>query len=191
MDPHIQSLKVKNIADEGNSKVLKASTAAICDDIEIRVIDYFHTFGAFIDRDYHSKLGMRRSLEQSRDNFGHYVLDPAQSTMDGQLPQKLTQNIQLLIEVRTKVKLDAVDRDGRGLIETKLEKEDEEREEVHYMMVENVMEEYDLGWKILLKPFMNMLKLSSQVRAALLMHTLKDGWVITDFDGCLNGNPRD
>lgn len=92
--------------------------------------------------------------------------------------------------MKTRLKLDVIDRDGRGLIETKLNGEDKEsREEVHYMLVENVMEEYDLGWRLLLKPFKNLLIKNNQLRASLLMHTLKDGWVITDFDGCLNGNP--
>lgn len=57
------------------------------------------------------------------------------------------------------------------------------------MLVENVMEEYYLDWRIIFKPFMNILKMNKQVQASLMMHALKDGWVITDFDGCLNGNP--
>ena len=45
--------------------------------------------------------------------------------MDEQdLPDKLTQNIQLLIEVRTKLKLNVIDREGRGMIETKLHGDD-------------------------------------------------------------------
>ena len=106
-----------------------------------------------------------------------------------ELPSKLTQNIQLLIEVRTKLKLDAVDLDGRGLIETKLNEEGENSEEVHYMLVENVMEEYKFGWRLFLKPLLNLLKLNKQFQACLLLHMLRDGWVITDFDGCLSGNP--
>lgn len=62
--------------------------------------------------------------------------------------------------MRTKLKLDVVDRDGRGLLETKLGDFAGEKEEVHYMLVENVMEEYEVSWKLLLKPFMNMLKLN-------------------------------
>lgn len=62
--------------------------------------------------------------------------------------------------MRTKLKLDVVDRDGRGLLETKLGDLAGENEEVHYMLVENVMEEYDLSWKLLMKPFMNLLKLN-------------------------------
>ena len=55
------------------------------------------------------------------------------------------------------------------------------------MLVENVVEEYELGWKLLLKPFKNLATM--QMRANLLMEALKDGWVVVDFDGCLNGNP--
>ena len=57
------------------------------------------------------------------------------------------------------------------------------------MLVENVIEEYNFDWRIFFKPFMNLLMLNNQFRSCFLMHTLKDGWVITDFDGCLNGNP--
>lgn len=103
----------------------------------------------------------------------------------------LTQNIQLLLEVRTKLKLDVVDREGRGLLETKLGDLAQEKEEVHYMLVENVMEEYHFSWRMLTKPFLNLLKLNKQLHLALILHSLKDGWVITDFDGCLNGNHRD
>ena len=89
------------------------------------------------------------------------------------------------------MKLDVVDLDGRGLLETKLGDFADDQEEVHYMLVENVMEEYEVSWKLLLKPFMNLLKMNKQLHICMLLHQLKDGWVITDFDGCLNGNPRD
>ena len=107
------------------------------------------------------------------------------------MPEKLTQNIQLLLEVHTKLKLDVVDRDGKGLLHTKLGDLAGENEEVHYMLVENVLEEYEVSWKLLLKPFMNLLKLNKQMHICMLLHSLKEGWVITDFDGCLNGNLRE
>ena len=62
MDPHIQHLKVKNVTDGKDKKDLRET---IIDDIEIRVVDYFHTFGAFIDRDTNRRLGVRRSHVQS------------------------------------------------------------------------------------------------------------------------------
>lgn len=58
------------------------------------------------------------------------------------------------------MKLDVVDQDGRGLLETKLGDLAGDNEEVHYMLVENVMEEYEMSWKLLLKPFMNLLKMN-------------------------------
>lgn len=93
--------------------------------------------------------------------------------------------------MRSKLKLDVVDRDGRGLLETQLGDLAGDQEEVHYMLVENVLEEYEVSWKLLFKPFLNMLKMNKQMHICMLLHSLKEGWVITDFDGCLNCNPRE
>lgn len=184
MEPNVERIKLKGaeaMVKEGqlDEELLKK--------IQVRVVDYYHTFGAFIDRDKNRRLGIEKSDLHSRENFGYYLMDP--DVPPCELPDKLTQNIQLLIEVRTKLKLDLVDKQGRGLLETRLGSDSDDSEEVHYILVENVMEEYQLGWRLLLKPFLNLFKLNKQLQACLLLHTLKDGWVITDFDGCLNGNP--
>lgn len=73
------------------------------------------------------------------------------------IPEAFTQNIQLLIEVETKAKLNVVDHNGNKMIETKTGSSSDHLTEVHYMLIENVLEEYSVGWKLLLKPFKSLL----------------------------------
>lgn len=130
---------------------------------------------------------MVKDPANSNSNYGYYR--PSNPLLT---PEKLTQNIQLLLEVKTRLKLDIVDQDGRALLEMQLGEKAEQQEEVHYVLVENVIDEYQmLSWKMLFKPFVNLLKLNKQIHLSMILHSLKKGWVITDFDGCLTGNPRD
>ena len=120
MLPNIDKIKLKGaeaIIREGNVD------EGLLDKIEIRVIDYYHTFGAFIDRGKNRQLGIQKSDAHSKENFGYYLMNPG--VPSSEIPDKFTQNIQLLIEVRTKIKLDLVDKDGRGLLETRLGSEND------------------------------------------------------------------
>lgn len=62
------------------------------DEIEINVIDYFHTFGAFIDRKKNEEFKLKKAQVNNigSDNYEHYIMSPSDSL---DMPKKLTKNI--------------------------------------------------------------------------------------------------
>ena len=73
MKPNIDRIRLK-----GAEEIIKDGNAdqGLLENIDIRVVDYYHTFGAFIDRNYNKRIGIRKSSTHSKDNFGYYLMDP-------------------------------------------------------------------------------------------------------------------
>lgn len=90
MEPQIKKLRVRNLVIKDEIDVAGLNV----DNIDIRIVDYHHTLGSFIDRDMNKRLGLQRSdkTSSSHRNFDHYVIDPELSgTIE--MPEKLTMNI--------------------------------------------------------------------------------------------------
>lgn len=67
---------------QGNEEEFKEE---LLKNVEVRVVDYYHTFGASIDREENRQLDIRKVEQFSNDNFGYYQVDhPAN------MPEKLT-----------------------------------------------------------------------------------------------------
>jgi hypothetical protein len=68
MSPHVKDIELVN------------NSLSSDDIINIKVVDYFHTFGAFIDRSKNEKLNIRkhdmREFAQDIDNYDHYLIHP-------------------------------------------------------------------------------------------------------------------
>jgi len=71
MEPMIEKLKLKgaSIGVQENEEVLKEE---LMKNVEVRVVDYYHTFGAFIDRKKNKSLDIKKVEEYSNDNYGYY-----------------------------------------------------------------------------------------------------------------------
>lgn len=83
MDPQISTLKVRNLICRDLIHKEEADLANLnVDQISIRVVDYFHTLGSFIDRDMNRRLGLQKAIHTSSShrNLDHYVIDPELET---------------------------------------------------------------------------------------------------------------
>ena len=93
------------------------------------------------------------------------------------LGDMLPMNFEMLLRIETNLKLNPIDKDGKGLIPEK----EKEYEEVHFLKMESKVCEYEIRFGTILKLIKEMankpdLKFSD--------------WTLTDFDLQLNGNPH-
>jgi hypothetical protein len=91
---------------------------------------------------------------------------------------QMTINMQLLLRVRSSIKLGATSREGYELIDTSDRKATEAKED-HFMQVETVVNTYKIDY-LLVKQFFK------QWRDPTWEF---NNWTITDFDHTLKGNP--
>lgn len=84
MDPMIDKLKLKGAiaGAQGNEEEFQEE---LLKNVEVRVVDYYHTFGAFIDRKKNKRLDIRKVDQYSNDNYGYYQADCA-----SEMPSKMT-----------------------------------------------------------------------------------------------------
>ena len=82
-------------------------------------------------------------------------------------------NMQILLKVETKLKLNLIDHNGDSMIL------DADSKETHFMLLESTTDRYELSWRVLKKVFNKFRKPSLEF----------EPWVLVDFDNCLKGNP--
>lgn len=137
----------------------------------MEVIDHWCTFGADIDRETNRvnyiqpKVSGWGSVKDR--NFRTYV--PSEMTQN---QEEMTMNQQLLVKIKTDVKLNLILDDGKAMIA------DRDSKETHFVLFESVTQRYTIGWGI-------FRQLWDRMRARDLVF---ENWVIVDFDNCLNGN---
>lgn len=147
--------------------------------VSMRVVDFNQTFGVSIDRE-DNRIRNVKPVEsgffyskdkQKRDNFDMYM--PEMKS----LGEKLTLNFEMVIRVDTNLKLNMVGRDGKALISP----DDFDEEEIHFMRVESVCNEFEISPKTVFRMIKEMFS-KKQLN-------FRD-WTITDFDDFLKGNPH-
>lgn len=97
----------------------------------MEIIDYNQTFGCFIDREENRDRLVSPFrppfFKSPPEDFQYYMPDSKK------LGDVLTLNMELLIRVETRLKLDLIDRNGKRLVE------DTKEFEVHFIKFESVL----------------------------------------------------
>ena len=83
------------------------------DFIKIEVIDSFHTFRAYIDRELNQKYGVQKaSASYQKEKITLY--QPSSNSM----PPYTTVNVTLLLRIKSKLKINIVSKEGDKMIPT-------------------------------------------------------------------------
>ena len=95
----------------------------------------------------------------------------------------MSTNVQLMLKIETKVKLNIINEDGSALYS----EDQKDDKEIHYMYVESVTDTYEVGFGAL-KQALHQFFFKKE--AADKMIERMNEWTVIDFDNCLEGNPH-
>ena len=97
---------------------------------EISIIDFYQTFGAFLDREENKGRYVRKFkpplMRRNTPNFQFYMPDYKF------LGDEMTINFEVTAKIKTNLKLNIIERDGSKLLL------DDEEEEVHFVKFEAI-----------------------------------------------------
>merc|ERR1712166_685497 len=116
-------------------------------------------------------MGMK-GMKKVRPNYQIYCLNKSGK----EAPDFMSLNIQFLLKIETKLKLNLIDKDQNSMISAN----DKDDIETHYLQIESVMERFDMGTGVF-----------RQMWAQFRNPDIKfERFYVTDFDNSLNGNPN-
>ena len=103
----------------------------------MEVVDYNQTFGCFIDREENRTRLVSPFkppfFRNPPEDFKYYMPDSKK------LGDMLTLNMEIVVRVETRLKLDLIGRNGKRLVE------DDKEFEVHFIRFESVLQEIELS----------------------------------------------
>lgn len=119
-------------------------------------------------------MGIVKQNFNLKKNFQLYK--PKEITPKLNMPDYVSENLQLLVRFETSTKLNLVANDGTLMIQ----EENEADTEIHFALFESEMDQYEL----------NLLKMFKKTVKKMTNPGIKFGpWVMVDFDHYLKGNP--
>ena len=114
-----------------------------------------------------------------RPNYYPYIQDSMYNQMNKDSFYSV--NVTLLLRIKSSLRLNLIDADGKKMIE-----EDDQSEEVHFMQVEKEFEKFAINMSSIKRLFQAFFRMKRQAEDNPEMQ----GWTVTDFDYHLSGNPH-